>query len=228
MVNAHPYSPQSLQLPNYVPPSRTTVELMGQFFIFVAVILLVSYVLIRIKTSKLSRQLIFVWFVSCGFIHCVIEGYFIANFKTIASRTDLLADCWKEYSYSDSRYLSADTFVLVMESITAVVWGSLSFVTAALIYSNHPARHILAFLVSTGQLYGDLLYYFTSLVEGAPHCKEDPNSFYFWYYFVGFNAPWIVFPVIIMWSTARQITASVRASDKKEPVEVTLKTKKQH
>ena len=33
---------------------------------------------------------------------------------------DLFGQMWKEYSLSDSRYLTSDPFVLCMESITAV------------------------------------------------------------------------------------------------------------
>ncbi len=33
---------------------------------------------------------------------------------------DLFGQMWKEYAYSDSRYLTSDAFVLCMETITAV------------------------------------------------------------------------------------------------------------
>lgn len=33
---------------------------------------------------------------------------------------DLFGQLWKEYSLSDSRYLTSDPFVLCMETITAV------------------------------------------------------------------------------------------------------------
>lgn len=35
-------------------------------------------------------------------------------------KQDLFGQLWKEYSFSDSRYLTSDPFVLCMETVTAV------------------------------------------------------------------------------------------------------------
>ncbi|KAJ3049015.1 hypothetical protein HK097_009978 [Rhizophlyctis rosea] len=115
--------------------------------------------------------------------------------------TTFLADLWKEYAQGDSRYMNSDPFVTIMEAITAIFWGSGSFLTAWAIYTNHPIRHILQFLISTGQMYGDVLYYLTTLWEGAPHCS--PHPFHFWFYFITLNGFWIVIPLIIMFSSGR-------------------------
>lgn len=42
------------------------------------------------------------------------------NFRTLGGSRHLFGQLWKEYSLSDSRYLTKDPFVLCMESITAV------------------------------------------------------------------------------------------------------------
>jgi cholestenol delta-isomerase len=47
-------------------------------------------------------------------------GYYVYNFRTMAGHQHLFAQLWKEYAYSDSRYLTQDPFVLCMETITAV------------------------------------------------------------------------------------------------------------
>jgi hypothetical protein len=44
----------------------------------------------------------------------------VYNFRDLAGGQLLFAQLWKEYSYSDSRYLTQDPFVLCMETITAV------------------------------------------------------------------------------------------------------------
>ncbi|CAG8720168.1 5384_t:CDS:2, partial [Racocetra fulgida] len=46
-------------------------------------------------------------------------GYFALFHRTIAENNGLLAQMWKEYALSDSRYLTSDPFVVIMESITA-------------------------------------------------------------------------------------------------------------
>lgn len=140
-----------------------------------------------------------------------MEGYFAYNHKEIAGQSFLLAELWKEYAYSDSRYMSGDSFVVIMESITAALWGPLSFLTAYLIYSKSPLSPVFEFLISTGQLYGDVLYYFTTLFEGAPHCSEDP--FHFWFYFVTLNAFWIVIPLCILWSSGKRMYRAVKLAD---------------
>ncbi|RKO89576.1 EBP domain protein [Blyttiomyces helicus] len=197
----HPYYPQTLLLPHYIPPQLTMPEILTTFFGAVAVIFLASWTLATRRSLPVSTRLVFVWFVACGFIHGVLEGYFAFNNREIAGQTFFLAELWKEYAYSDSRYMSSDSFVVIMEGITAALWGPGSFMVAYAIYTNSPARHILQFLISTGQLYGDVLYYLTTLLEGAPHCSQSP--FHFWFYFVFLNSFWIVIPLALMVSSAR-------------------------
>ncbi|KAI8821011.1 Emopamil binding protein-domain-containing protein [Fimicolochytrium jonesii] len=211
----HPYFPQSLHLPHYTSPTMTMATILTYFFSTVAVILGISYALISSSPGKgtyaatdKTRTPRFLWFVVCGFIHLFLEGYFAFNHRTIAGQDFVLAELWKEYAYSDSRYMSADSFVVIMESVTGYIWGPLSFLSAYLIYSSSPASPILEFLVSTGQLYGDVLYYATTLFEGAPHCSTSP--FHFWFYFVFLNAFWIVIPLSIMALSAKRVTNAVR------------------
>lgn len=55
-----------------------------------------------------------------GCIHLFFEGHFVVNHKTLASGQSLFSQLWKEYSLSDSRYLTSDAFLVYMEGITAV------------------------------------------------------------------------------------------------------------
>ncbi|KAL1637930.1 hypothetical protein SLS56_000487 [Neofusicoccum ribis] len=105
--------------------------------------------------------------------------------STLGGSQHLFGQLWKEYSLSDSRYLTKDPFVLCMESITAAI-------------------------VSLGQLYGDVLYYATAMFD---HYVSNlnytrPESYYFWVYFVFMNAFWIVIPIILI---ANSVSASSRA-----------------
>jgi cholestenol delta-isomerase len=112
------------------------------------------------------------------------------------ARIDLFGQLWKEYAKSDRRYLSRDSFVVCMETVTAVAWGPLSFAVGWLVIKDSPLRHPLQIIVSLGQLYGDVLYYatffFDESVYGAVYCR--PESFYFWAYFVMLNGFWVVIP----------------------------------
>lgn len=98
----------------------------------------------------------------------------------------------------------------------------MSFVTAGLIAVDHPLRFPLQIIVSLGQLYGDVLYYATSMFD---HYILDlsysrPEAAYFWGYFVLMNAFWIVFPGILL---VNGVNASWRAFVALAKMEKTLK-----
>ncbi|KAL8966003.1 MAG: hypothetical protein Q9183_003574 [Haloplaca sp. 2 TL-2023] len=106
---------------------------------------------------------------------------------------DFFGQLWKEYSWSDSRYLTSDPFVLCMETVTAA-------------------------LVSIGQIYGDILYYATSMFDhyykGITYCR--PEAYYFWGYYGFMNFIWIVIPGYLLYesfkATAQAFTALKKQS----------------
>lgn len=126
---------------------------------------------------------------------------------------------WKEYAFSDSRYLTSDAFVLCMETVTAVrvqttpispivgplandscleqfTWGPICFIVAAYITTSNPLRHPLQMIVCVGQIYGLILYYATSMFD---HYYKDvtysrPEFLYFWFYYFFMNFIWMVIP----------------------------------
>lgn len=67
---------------------------------------------------------------------------------------------------------------------------------AYLIATRHSLRHPIQMLVCMSHLYGDALYYATSLFEdyvnGRPFCRPEP--YYFWLYYFFMNFIWIVVP----------------------------------
>ena len=65
-----------------------------------------------------------------------------------------------------------------------------------MITTQHPMRYPLQAIVSLGQLYGDVLYYATSMFD---HYLMDitysrPEAYYFWGYYFLMNWFWIVIP----------------------------------
>jgi cholestenol delta-isomerase len=136
----------------------------------------------------------------------------------MASAQDFLGQLWKEYALSDSRYVTSDTLVLCLETMTVVramipttqtrlshsgrltklqfIWGPLCFFVAYLILNQHSLRHPLQLIVCMSHLYGDTLYYATSLydhyVHGRSYCR--PEAYYFWIYYFLMNFIWIVIP----------------------------------
>lgn len=132
-----------------------------------------------------------------GTLHCFFEGYFVVNYATLAGSQSLFAQLWKEYSLSDSRYLTGDPTVLCAEAITVFVWGPLCYITAILILISSPYRHVSQVVVSLAHLYGDTLYISTSLVDMfVRHVSYSrPEPYYFWFYFLFLNSIWIFVPI---------------------------------
>jgi len=216
----HPYYPLELEIVGYLANDWHFLTLLaifasGCFAVFSATYAIAKRMRPQIPTSEL---LTIMWFVLSGCIHFFFEGYYVYNFRTIAGLQHLFAQLWKEYAYSDSRYLTQDPFVLCMETITAVFWGPLSFLTAYFILTTHPLRHPLQSIVSLGQMYGDILYYATSLVDhyALNISYSRPEAFYFWIYFVGMNAFWIVIPAVLIWNSVKHSERAFRLLQEKE------------
>lgn len=219
----HPYYPLGVAIPSYVANTLSTQEILAIFSSVCGCILLPTWHFTRRFRPDLPANQIFtvLWFVLCGFIHLGLEGYYALHHHDIAGRPAILAQLWKEYSLSDSRYLTSDAFMVCMETVTAVCWGPLSFVCAWFIVADHPLRYPLQSIISLGQLYGDILYYsifafdfYTSKVE-----YSRPEQRYFWGYFMLMNAFWIVIPVsLIIQSTLEtgRAFAKVQAATQKK------------
>lgn len=73
-------------------------------------------------------------------------------------------------------------------------------------------------IVSVGQLYGDILYYATSffdhVVNGISYSR--PENFYFWFYFVGCSAVWIVVPAVLIYQSAVKVASAIAAESERE------------
>jgi cholestenol delta-isomerase len=224
---SHPYYPLGVHIPEYFPNESSVPSLIGQFAFLWGAVISVAWLIInrvRPRASK-SDRLAFLWFCfsrystrssirpglnlrsTAASMHLFFEGYFVLHHATIAGKSDLFGELWKEYSLSDSRYLRSDAFLVCMEVVTAVgassscsyirsvskliqfrrqqfCWGPLSFLAAACIAAQHSMRHALQIIISLGQIYGDALYYAMSLFDlyyhGTHFCR--PEGYYFWMY----------------------------------------------
>ncbi|OAA67996.1 ebp domain containing protein [Niveomyces insectorum RCEF 264] len=193
------------------------------------------------RDASLSDRALFLWFVLCGSLHCGFEGYFVLHHATLAGAQSLPAQLWKEYALSDSRYLTSDPFTLCVETLTVVAWGPLCWAAAVAIVRDASChrggsggdgggsagdgrnvgaksglRVALQMLASFAHLYGVALYYGTAgadlLLRGTAHCR--PEFVYVWVYFVGMNAPWVVVPAVVLYSSVQHIRRVFAALDR--------------
>lgn len=72
--NHHPYHPQSLQLPTYVPNSSPIPIILGSFSGLIALFISAGLVLARRYNAsikhKTGEQFTIVWFLLCSFLFC--------------------------------------------------------------------------------------------------------------------------------------------------------------
>ncbi|XP_045164462.1 3-beta-hydroxysteroid-Delta(8),Delta(7)-isomerase-like [Mercenaria mercenaria] len=212
----HPYFPRDTYLPHYKPNINTISELLGLFFGLVAVLIVILWLSTKRKSTGVRIKIC--WFVSCGFIHTILEGYFGVYHATLAGEQTFLAQMWKEYGKGDSRYISGDVCMVAMESITAFVDGPLCFLTAAAFMFQQGARYrfVLQLAVSICQLYGDTLYFSTEILEGFKH-SEMWHPLHFWFYFFFLNILWIIIPSINILDAFISLCRAQETADKANP-----------
>ncbi|KAL9540532.1 hypothetical protein MBANPS3_009623 [Mucor bainieri] len=190
ILNSHPYAPNSLSIPHYVPNEKSTVELLFIAGGIMAALVGMSYAVSRSWFSKGTTSTVrFTWFAICGLMHCGFEGYWLWNRATVAGQNDIFAQLWKEYAHGDSRYLANDELLLTLEIMTIFIWGPLCLTSAFYILRNSPKQYIFQLIASLCHLFSCSLYFIMDLPE-AKHCVSSPV--YFYIYFLGFNSPWIV------------------------------------
>lgn len=162
--------------------------------------------------SKRERSIV-TWLVLTALIHLVVEGYVVLTpgFYRSTSRTNLLAEIWKEYSKADSRYATRDAFTICMEFVTAFFVGPLCAFAAHQYCRGGRWRHLAALAASVCQLYGDALYFATCFYDGGVHTRPEP--LYFWFYFVGLNGVWVVIPLAVSWHAVNESLAAQKRLD---------------
>ncbi|MCJ1344278.1 hypothetical protein MMC31_002481 [Peltigera leucophlebia] len=213
----HPFYPLEANIVGYLANEFSVLQLLGLFAAGCALILGFTLVLIRAHNPRLpsSEKATILWFVLSGTIHLFFEGYFAYNHASMPSMQDLFGQLWKEYAMSDSRYLTSDPFVLCMETVTAICWGPLSFAVAWFVTTQHPLRHPFQAMVSLGQIYGDILYYATSMFDlyhkSVTYCR--PEAYYFWCYYFFMNFIWIVIPGILLYNSVAASAKAFKALD---------------
>ncbi|KAF4123100.1 cholestenol Delta-isomerase [Geosmithia morbida] len=181
--------------------SSSLPAIAGSFGAIIAVVVVVAY---RCAANvRPVDRFAAAWFALCGFLHVSFEGYYIYHRHDIAGMNTLFAQLWKEYTLSDSRYLTLDVFTVCVEMITVFVWGPLSLLVLLAILRGHDGRHPLQIIVCVAHLYGVTLYYATNWAEGLS-CSR-PEFLYYWVYYAGFNSPWVFVPLVLLYDSFSQI-----------------------
>lgn len=123
-LTPHPYYPQDLILNHYVANTNTVFHTLVYvsigFFAVLALVCVLGYPRRHSALGPLGEKVAFFWFILCATLHLGFEGYYDIYHATLAGDNSPIAQVWKEYALSDSRYLTSDSFVRVVEAITTV------------------------------------------------------------------------------------------------------------
>ena len=203
-----PYYPQGLQLDGFEPQVLDIEVLLFTFFSATAVIGGLSWAF-AIQLPGQERGM-FTWLIITGLIHLIVEGAF-SLYGKFYQNTDpnmFLLELWKEYSKADSRYATRDAFTTTMETCTAFFVGPCCLAAASGLVAKASWRWPLIIVLSTMQLYGDVLYFATYWFDGGRFTRPEPLYFYF--YFVFINSIWVVVPLWCLSYAARQCMCGTR------------------
>ena len=144
------------------------------------------------------------WLLLCAVVHSYLELHFVFfRHGPIANGMDL-------YAAADFRYgrpLEAGT--AAMELITSVIVGPLCCLLVFAIVTARPWRHALQLCLCTAQLYGLTWFILHPFFYHLPVASDDP--FLFWVVFVGLNAPWGIFPPILLAKSVRAVSRQFAA-----------------
>ena len=96
-----------------------------------------------------------------------------------------------------------------METITAFIDGPLCLLTAYAMFTDSAIRYPVQLIVSVMQLYGDVLYYWTAILDGTDkYCV--PTDLHYWVYFIFMNSLWIVIPLICISNAVANIVRAMQ------------------
>lgn len=211
---AHPYIPQDLKLPGFVPIFLSQSHIVGVYGISSFLVVLFMWIFSGFvpKISKTDRVLM-CWWIFTGLTHMVLEGYFVFTPDFYQKTTPVyLAEVWKEYSKGDSRYVGRDSAVVSVEGITAVVEGPACLLAVYAIATKKSYRHVLQLAICLGQLYGTAMYFITAILEGD---NFSTSPFYYYAYYIFANHFWVWIPTLIVIHCWKKICAAVKVHEQK-------------
>lgn len=201
----HPYVPQSLQLPGFVPNFLSISYILSVYgFASLSVVSLAWLLSGRYRYLLGTERLLICWWAFTGLTHIVLEGYFVFTPDFYKKTSPVfLAEVWKEYSKGDSRYAARDSAVVVVEGITSVLEGPACLLAIYAIVTRKSYRHPLQLAICLGQLYGCIVYFVTTWLDGNEYAA---GPFYYWFYYIFMNGIWVVIPSLIALRSWRKIT----------------------
>ena len=183
------------------------------------------------STAGKLRRAVIIWSLVSGVVHFSWELGWCLVSRHLATPDALHGwrRIWSLYGVADRRYLNADSFILVLEWITATVGGFLNFYVVVQARRRRLRHATVALLiVSVMEVYGTLMYlgseFFTNFANVNTASFVDA-----WLKFFAVNLLWVIFPGIFVYESVRYLVAGGTSPFlvKRAPVEQPLSTDQQ-
>ncbi|KAL7174333.1 hypothetical protein ACSBR2_033571 [Camellia fascicularis] len=206
----------AIDLPaGFIPSSLSQSTILGIYGL--SSLLIVSLLwLLSLRLPKLSTtdRLLMCWFIFTGLTHIIFEGYFVFSPQFYKDKTGFfIAEVWKEYSKGDSRYALRESNVVSIEIITVSLVGPACLLALYAIATRKSYSYILQLVISMAHLYGLVVYYLTSYLDGD---KFAESLYYYYAYFVIANAAWFVIPCLIVVRCWNKICGACKAQQQEQ------------
>lgn len=164
------------------------------------------------RSTKLRRAVI-IWSLVSGIVHFTWELSWCIVSSRLGSPDALHGwlRIWSLYGVADRRYLHADSFILILEVITATVGGALNFYVVYQARRRKLQHAIVALLiVSVMEVYGTLMYLGSEMF--THFANVNTASFVdAWLKFFAVNMLWVVFPGLFVYESVRYLVAGGRS-----------------
>lgn len=198
----HPFTPSTADVPGYRPNELPLTVIFTCYLVPLTILCLLVLIFFTHdqygKKFNAGERMFLVWFTVCGFTHITVEIPFTLGQSSMAWRTDIWSEIWKEYSKADSRYILAHPAVVAVEIITSWILGPTCIMVLWLHYKKYTTRYVVELIVATSHLYGTTVYFLEEHLAGYEHTPVG-NRRYFYLYFIAFNSPWLIFPILIIY-----------------------------
>jgi hypothetical protein len=163
-------------------------------------------------SGKLRRAVI-IWSLVSGLVHFTWElGWcFVSRHLSTPDALHGWRRIWSLYGVADRRYLNADSFIEILEWVTATVGGFLNFYVVVQA-SRRKLRHALValLLVSLMEVYGTVMYLGSEIFTGF--ANVNTASFVdTWLKFFAVNMLWVVFPGYFVYESVKYLVAGGRS-----------------
>ncbi|CAE7690489.1 Ebp, partial [Symbiodinium microadriaticum] len=162
----------------------------------------------------MSDKLILVWSILMGLFHIYLNGtYAMFAYRIVDSESSSawFISLWQHMGKYDTRYTTADDFLVSSNGIMATVVGPLLLVYAWSIVSGRSFRQVCGIVVNSVEIYTQVLYFAIEMQNRFENISVK-NPTMFTLVFILYNMLRLIVPIMIVCHEVRTVVSIVHHS----------------